>query len=469
MEADTELGKTKPGIKHMSIMKSDVITALSQLISSNTDIGIKHTLSIAYDQDPVLRGVFLQIMTNVLNYGSSNPFSNNRVDPTEKYADLIDALLEEPYFILQGLGEVCGFKEIDEIVPTYLDIFAQRGRLINIISYFAKIEISKTEDPACTFRSNSISSKLLSEFAKTEAKEFIQCSIGSAFQQILSSSTPKKYEIDPAKIDPSQQIEENFTNLSNLLKLFFGEILKCIGKFPKSLIKLNSSISNIVKQKFPGKERLAIGGFVFLRLCCPAIVTPEQFGLVKKTITDSSLRRGLLLVSKIIQNLANNVLFGQKEACMTGLNPFLKANRSYLDNFLDEISIISENFDYVEEAKIPSNDLGITEAKLHNLICRFWIKLEGFGAELSTAGNVKLFASDMLTHANVQFQSSTPNAALWVSWKQAMEKLSTILNSLGPPPDVNLMLKALNNLKPSRKDTKKNMTMQAMSSNCIVY
>jgi hypothetical protein len=51
-----------------------------------------------------------------------------------------------------------------------------------------------------------------------------------------------------------------------------------------------------------------------------------------------TIRRGLMVVAKIIQNLANNIFFG-KEAHMVTLNPFLKENITNVTRFLSEISV----------------------------------------------------------------------------------------------------------------------------------
>lgn len=51
------------------------------------------------------------------------------------------------------------------------------------------------------------------------------------------------------------------------------------------------------------------------------------------------MRRGLLLIAKVIQNLANNVLFGVKEPYMFPLNDFLVQNVFSITGFLHEISV----------------------------------------------------------------------------------------------------------------------------------
>lgn len=50
-------------------------------------------------------------------------------------------------------------------------------------------------------------------------------------------------------------------------------------------------------------------------------------------------RRGLLLIAKVIQNLANNMLFGAKEPYMFPLVDFLTENIWTVTTFLREISV----------------------------------------------------------------------------------------------------------------------------------
>jgi hypothetical protein len=53
---------------------------------------------------------------------------------------------------------------------------------------------------------------------------------------------------------------------------------------------------------------------------------------------NSTIRRGLLLMAKITQNLANNIYFG-KEAHMAALNEFMKQNITKVTRFLSEVNV----------------------------------------------------------------------------------------------------------------------------------
>lgn len=93
-----------------------------------------------------------------------------------------------------------------------------------------------------------------------------------------------------------------------------------------------------MEPRFPEAKYTAVGAFIFLRFFCPAIVAPDVEGLVS-TAPTKEMRRGLLLIAKVIQNLANNVLFGVKEPYMFPLNDFLVHNVWEITGFLREISV----------------------------------------------------------------------------------------------------------------------------------
>lgn len=91
-------------------------------------------------------------------------------------------------------------------------------------------------------------------------------------------------------------------------------------------------------KRFPEAKFTAVGAFIFLRFFCPAIVAPDVEGLIDSS-PSKEMRRGLLLIAKVVQNLANNVLFGAKESYMYPLNDFLTQNIFRVTTFLREISV----------------------------------------------------------------------------------------------------------------------------------
>ena len=93
------------------------------------------------------------------------------------------------------------------------------------------------------------------------------------------------------------------------------------------------------EKKWDGKGYTAVGGFLFLRLICPALVFPEKNNLLADPSASVSGegRRGLMLVSKALQNLANGKKF--REEYMDPLNEWFDANQDKLRGYLEEIIV----------------------------------------------------------------------------------------------------------------------------------
>lgn len=71
---------------------------------------------------------------------------------------------------------------------------------------------------------------------------------------------------------------------------------------------------------------------------CPAIVSPESIDIElprQDVQAQNILRRGLVVIAKILQSLSNNLLFG-KEVHMVFLNPLLESSIGSMSRFLEE-------------------------------------------------------------------------------------------------------------------------------------
>lgn len=74
-----------------------------------------------------------------------------------------------------------------------------------------------------------------------------------------------------------------------------------------------------------------------IRFICPAIISPASVD-IELPLDNPAMQRGLVLITKIIQNLANNILFG-KEAFMTNMNTFLSKNIMPVTRFLSDVLV----------------------------------------------------------------------------------------------------------------------------------
>jgi hypothetical protein len=77
-------------------------------------------------------------------------------------------------------------------------------------------------------------------------------------------------------------------------------------------------------------------GLIFLRFICPAITTPNSFGLTKENFSPN-IKKALLKISMILQKAANGVTF--KEEYMRNVNTFLEKYTLKIYDFLSKIPI----------------------------------------------------------------------------------------------------------------------------------
>ena len=134
--------------QHVSLFKSEVISAMSNLISANMDVGIRQTLSIAYSQDPMLRGVIINVITNVLKVGSSGSLvkalEDHEFDVNAKYSDLLPLLFDEPFLVISGLAAVTDFSGVEEFVSDILELSYHCNETMKLMSYLVKLEVALT-------------------------------------------------------------------------------------------------------------------------------------------------------------------------------------------------------------------------------------------------------------------------------------------------------------------------------------
>lgn len=178
-----------------------------------------------------------------------------------------------------------------------------------------------------------------------------------------------------------------------------------------------SLIVQAVSKRFPDASKTAVGGFVFLRLFNPAILTPENSGFSKAALPKSKMVRKLLLqATRMMQNLANNMMFGAKETHLISLNDFITGNLYRVASFLRGISVVPDNG---KGTKVESQGVrmdNISFMRLHRYM----------------SDNLDKISRDLSVR---RARSSTDTQKL-LEWKRTMDKLSNLLAQLGPPSEL---------------------------------
>ncbi|ORY04201.1 hypothetical protein K493DRAFT_311429 [Basidiobolus meristosporus CBS 931.73] len=424
------LSKSKEYCKDLGPLKDYTILALSNLLSANIDSGLKYSLSMGYHDDPKTRTAFMQVLTNILNQGTEfEGLAESSM--TDRYDKLVELITDDDLVIALSLCEVCPVPDIDELASVLLAIFDTRGNTMKLMKAVIERELMKTESSSELFRRNCMATRLLAAFAKMYGSEYLRSTLQPILREMVSNNH-LAYELDPTKMSMNSDAAKNLANLKQMSQAFLDVIVASAPKVPRAFREICHFLSTIVGERFPEAKSAAVGGFIFLRFFCPAIVAPETHNLVA-SFDNKEIRRGLLLITKVIQNLANNVLFGTKESFMITLNDFLTSNIHKVSNFLLDISVAPSDSD--TESIITTNSR-LEDTDLSRLHRHVFDNLERIGRDLSTRKQSKPFLiapnTGLVANGSVNSDLEKPQSTS----KKAHEKLSTVLAQLGPPPDV---------------------------------
>eukprot|EP01130_Rhizamoeba_saxonica_P016203 TRINITY_DN7448_c0_g1_i1.p1 TRINITY_DN7448_c0_g1~~TRINITY_DN7448_c0_g1_i1.p1 ORF type:complete len:358 (-),score=63.01 TRINITY_DN7448_c0_g1_i1:693-1766(-) len=226
------------------------------------------------------------------------------------------------------------------LLEDLLNVFVSHKLGIPFLKYILSEEIDNTSNPRELFREVSVSTLLMDILLKKVGSSFLKSTFGLIIRELVKDPE-KNYEVDTNRVD--QDIAtENCILIIDHTKNILDAIEDNIIIFPLCLQILFNHIRNTVKAKFSGYWNLSVGSFLFLRYICTSIVFPENWSIIEE-IPSNTCRRGLILVSKLLQKLANNREFDdKKEPYMIAMNQFIIDNKLSIYDILDNYSNLSQ-------------------------------------------------------------------------------------------------------------------------------
>jgi len=164
----------------------------------------------------------------------------------------------------------------------------------------------------------------------------------------------RKVSQEQAAANPQIQaiIKPRLKKLDELASQFVQAIIESLNNVPYGIRWICKQIRELAREKFKDATReqvcSLIGGFFLLRFINPAVVTPQAFMLVDAKLS-AHTRRNLTLLAKILQNLANNILFGGvKEFYMSPLNDWMTSVREKLNCFMEDLTRVDNLDDHLQ-------------------------------------------------------------------------------------------------------------------------
>eukprot|EP01080_Neovahlkampfia_damariscottae_P001672 gene1672-441_t len=338
------------------------IEALGGLLNSNISYGLQNYMTMAYHSDENIRSAFLAQLSSLVKQGFSlESQGGDAVESKDesKYSSLMNQLFLYDYELLFVVCNTVKNFEKDVFLDACSKVFMEKeDDLLKLFEKTVILETASTLDPGTLFRANSTASKLMKVYCARVSHSYLNSLLGDFMNDIYSN--PVNFEIDPIKAEQrGENAEENQKAVEAVCEKFLDHILKSADLCPYTLRCYCSYLYKAVGEKFEQKEDdalspkiIAVGGFLFLRLMNPAIINPTANGIKIKNETNvNDARRYSIIITKILQNLANGIWSTQKEPFMDYFTNVIKKYTPKLEVFFEELSTIPEN-------KVPAIDSG---------------------------------------------------------------------------------------------------------------
>ena len=247
---------------------------------------------------------------------------------------LEELLLEDRLEVVSALTDIVEVTDFDEVAAALVSVFEFHNESLRLIMFLITKEVREATSAGTLFRSNSMASKVMTAYSKKVGGEYLKATLSTPIAHICNRDL--SMEVDPRKISPGEDRKENMKKLIIACNSFVDWIVTSGMNAPLPFRKICKHLYEEVNSRFPQSRHSAIGGFLFLRFFCPAIISPEGFHILNEPPSVKS-RRSLVLVAKALQNLANGVMFGNKEAFMTDVNNFIQENQERIVAFFEDM------------------------------------------------------------------------------------------------------------------------------------
>src|SRR3989338_8692973 len=208
-----------------------------------------------------------------------------------RWHGFVTMLSSEDLVLVQSICSTAG-ADSDKLLETVVRVLDAYHETLPIIKVGITKEVQATTSDGSLFRGNSPATKLMSAFTRLTGRPYLHALLKDLIDEIMAN--PSGYEVDPSKT--KDNIDSNMQKLLSTSERALNLIINSIDQCPSPFRYMASYLRQEVCKKFPDAKHTSVGGFLFLRFFCPAILSPDSCGLA--TNISKEARRPLILIAK---------------------------------------------------------------------------------------------------------------------------------------------------------------------------
>lgn len=285
LDVDKEITTTRQriGSSRHNTLRNATIQAMSNLLSANIDSGLMHSIDLGYNRDLQTRAAFMEVLTKILQQGTEFDTLAETVlaDRFEQLVQLVTMISDKGELpIAMALANVVTTSQMDELARVFVTLFDAKHLLSPLLWNMFYREVEVSDCMQTLFRGNSLGSKIMAFCFKIYGACYLQSLLEPLIRPLLDDFVGS-FEVDPARIDPCEDLEENRQRLISLTQKVFDSIINSAERFPPQLRSMCHCLYQVLSKRFPQFPQNnigAVGTVIFLRFINPAIVSPQELG-----------------------------------------------------------------------------------------------------------------------------------------------------------------------------------------------
>jgi len=283
-------------------------------------------------------------------------FSSIPVDTKQDCFDKIVDLLLDHHDLIFKIADQLVSKDIqlqEEFSEAIVRVTLEKGLsdVLSLLKYSVLTEVESTQQFQQLFRSNSFSTKLMKHLCFFTAKPLLKKLLTGIID--LTQRKPANFEVDPDKLPKGEDINVNAQNIMTIVEDFLLYLINNLQLFTLELRIYCRFLYEFTEKRFQVFNKLdplepkyiAVNGFLFLRLISPALVDPVKYDLCYGEPPKLS-KRFLILITKVLQNIANGKELESKELYMSVFSKFIRKWIPLVADFVDKIVTRDPTEDY---------------------------------------------------------------------------------------------------------------------------
>ena len=214
---------------NLSQLPQSTIQAMSNLLSANIDSGLMHSISLGYHKDLQTRAAFMEVLTKILQQGTEFDMLAETVlaDRYEQLVQLVTMIGDKGELpIAMALASVVITPHMDELARVFVTLFDAKHLLSPLLWNMFYKEVEVSDCMQTLFRGNSLGSKVMAFCFKIYGTSYLKSLLEPLIRPLGENENHGiSYEIDSARYENGEDVEENRKNLLMLTQKVFNVII----------------------------------------------------------------------------------------------------------------------------------------------------------------------------------------------------------------------------------------------------